>query len=294
MNLGKRTFIVLTLERMGDAFTGTLSRPERFATTNGIRFSNLGSETTTENVVGASIQNDRLHFMTKDPKSNEGQREYEMALTGQDTASIRLANLPLEPWPFTRVKDANPRVVFTDWEPRHSYSLHDDVPPSAEMQRIYEAHMQARQNVTQFSRAAEAPAPGDVERRSETRRLLADGKIRLAEDYTRAAHVFQFSPTPDDFLLAHSLAMVGAARGDEDALWIAAATLDRYLQATGKRQIFGTQIKERADHTATLEPYNRELVIDTLRSELGVQPIAVQEEQLESWTEQFKAAAASR
>ena len=162
------------------------------------------------------------------------------------------------------------------------------------MQLIYEAHMQARQNVTQFSRAAEAPAPGDVERRSETRRLLADGKIRLAEDYTRAAHVFQFSPTPDDFLLAHSLAMVGAARGDEDALWIAAATLDRYLQATGKRQIFGTQIKERADHTATQEPYNRELVIDTLRSELGVQPIAVQEEQLESWTEQFKAAAASR
>ena len=70
-----------------------------------------------------------------------------------------------------------------------------------------------------------------------------------------------------------------------------ALRVDRYLQSTGKRQIFGTQIKERADHTATLEPYNRDLVSDSLRRELGVLPIAVQEEQLQNWTEQFKAAA---
>jgi hypothetical protein len=86
--------------------------------------------------------------------------------------------------------------------------------------------------------------------------------------------------------------MVGASKGDEDALWIASATLDRYLHAVGKKQVFGTQIKERSDHTATLEPYNRELVFDTLRKELGVQPLAIQDQQLEIWTEQFKAAAA--
>jgi len=106
--------------------------------------------------------------------------------------------------------------------------------------------------------------------------------------------VFQHGSTPDDFLLAHTLAMVAAAKGDEEALWIGTATLDRYLHATGKPQVFGTQIKEKADHTATLEPYNRSLVSDTLRRELGVQPIAAQEGQLQNWTDQFKAAATAK
>jgi hypothetical protein len=88
--------------------------------------------------------------------------------------------------------------------------------------------------------------------------------------------------------------MVAAAKGDEDALWIGTATLDRYLQSTARPQIFGTQIKEKADHTATLEPYNRNLVDDVLRRELGVQPLAVQQEQLADWTKEFREAAAAK
>jgi hypothetical protein len=160
------------------------------------------------------------------------------------------------------------------------------------MQRIYEADQQVRKDFVEFSKAADALIPGDAERRSQTLQLLSGGKLRTAEDYTHAAFVFQHGSTPDDFLFAHTLSMVAAARGDEDALWIASATLDRYLQSTGKRQIFGTQIKEKADHTATLEPYNRELISDAIRREFGVQPIAAQEERLPAWTEQFKAAAA--
>ncbi len=129
---------------------------------------------------------------------------------------------------------------------------------------------------------------------SQTRKLLADGQLHTAEDFTRAAFIFQHGTTPDDFLLAHTLAMVAAAKGDEDALWIGTATLDRYLQSTARPQIFGTQIKEKADHTATLEPYNRNLVDDVLRRELGVQPLAVQQEQLADWTKEFREAAAAK
>ncbi len=42
---------------------------------------------------------------------------------------------------------------------------------------------------------------------------------------------------PDDYLLAHTLAMIAVAKGDEGSLWIGTATLDRYLQSVGKPQI---------------------------------------------------------
>jgi len=294
MNLGTRTFMVLTLEKTGDTFAGSFSAPEKFQTANGVRFSHLTPGVTTEVVASASIQGDNtLHFATRNSNEQTNKREYEMTLLGQDSAAIKVKGMAIESFPFSRVRDANPRTVYTDWDPRRAYSVDDNAPSNPEMQRIFEADQQVRKSFVEFSKAADAVASGDAERRSQTRQLLADGKLRSSEDYTRAAFIFQHGNTPDDFLFAHTLAMVAAAKGDEDALWIASATLDRYLQWTGKRQIFGTQIKEKADHTATLEPYNRELVSDTIRREVGVQPIAVQEEQLPGWTEQFKAAAAA-
>jgi hypothetical protein len=293
MNLGTRTFMVLTLEKTGDTFTGTLTHPEKFQTANGVRFSHVNSGVATETVVSAAIQGNMLHFTTSSAGKKDDTTEYDMTLVSQDSAFIQFTGMPLQPLPFSRVRDTSPRTVFTDWEPRRSYSLDDNAASSPEMQQIFEADQAARKDFVEFSRAGETVAAGDVERRSQTRRLLADGKLRTGEDYTRAAFVFQHGATPDDILFAHTLAMVAAAKGDEEALWIASATLDRYLHSTGKRQIFGTQIKEKADHTATLEPYNRELVDDVIRRELGVQPIAVQEEQLPNWTERFRTAAAS-
>ena len=292
MNLGTKTFMVLTLEKTGEAFSGTFARPEKFQTSNGLRFSHLGTGVETETVVNGSSQGNKLHFTTRNQNDKGNESEYHMTLLAQDSASITVIGLPIEPWVFSRVRDSNPRTVFTDWDPRRSYSLDDSAPSSPAMQRIYEADQQVRKDFVEFSKAADALVPGDAERRSQTRELLSRGKLRTAADYTRAAFVFQHGSTPDDFLFAHALAMVAAARGDEDALWIASATLDRYLQSTGKRQVFGTQIKEKADHTATLEPYDRELVSDAIRRELGVQPIAAQEERLPTWTEQFRAAAA--
>ena len=61
---------------------------------------------------------------------------------------------------------------------------------------------------------------------------------------------------------------------------IAAATLDRYLQTTGKPQIYGTQTRKTNDAPATLEPYDRALIPDSLRTALAVPPQSEQDARL--------------
>ncbi len=81
---------------------------------------------------------------------------------------------------------------------------------------------------------------GDA-RRAETRKLLADGKIVSGEDFSDASLIFTHEQTPDDFLFAHILAVEALIRGGSADKWIAAATLDHYLQSVNQPQVFGTQ-----------------------------------------------------
>jgi hypothetical protein len=120
----------------------------------------------------------------------------------------------------------------------------------------------------------------DAARRDQVRLLLKNGKLHTGEDFEHAAFIFQHGGAPDDYLLAHTLAMIAVARGRVSALWIGAATLDRYLQNIGKPQIYGTQFKWNSkDQPTTQEPYDRALIADSLRRALGVPSLAAQEEQ---------------
>jgi hypothetical protein len=83
--------------------------------------------------------------------------------------------------------------------------------------------------------------------------------------------------------------MVAVTKGDATAIWIAAATLDRYLQDVGQKQIFGTQFlshTENGTEVWTQEPYDRTLVSDALRDQLGVPAQKFQEEQLKAYQAQ--------
>lgn len=120
----------------------------------------------------------------------------------------------------------------------------------------------------------------DAARRTRTRALLDEGKLTTAEDFYAAAFVFQHGDKPEDYLLAHSLALASAARGMKDASWIAAATLDRYLQNIGQKQIYGTQWRAQEDRKLTREPYDRALIPDSLRTALGVSVQAEQDKRL--------------
>ena len=143
-----------------------------------------------------------------------------------------------------------------------------------EMAKIFVEDQAVRQNVKpeQYKDMAfvRRMIADDAARRNRTRTLLDQGKLTTAEDYYAAAFVFQHGGKPEDYLLAHSLALAAAARGRKDASWIAAATLDRYLQSIGQKQIYGTQFTRKGGEPMTQEPYDRALIPDALRTALGV------------------------
>jgi hypothetical protein len=119
--------------------------------------------------------------------------------------------------------------------------------------------------------------PADAKRRERTEQLLDAGALRTGEDFYDAAFVFQHGETANDFLKAHLLAVVATAKGQPDAPWIAAATLDRYLQEIGRPQVLGTQFTRTDDGKFTQEPYDRTVASDAMRKAMQVPSLAEQE-----------------
>ncbi len=126
----------------------------------------------------------------------------------------------------------------------------------------------------------------DDERDARVKQMLDAGLIRTATDYFRAALIYQHSGTPEGTLLAHILASVAAAKGYPGALWLQAATLDRYLLQIGRKQVFGTQFKPlpRADET---KPYqyaedeiDSQLLSNSVRADFCVVPLEEQQKGL--------------
>ncbi len=109
----------------------------------------------------------------------------------------------------------------------------------------------------------------DAERRQRTRELLDRGELITGRDFYAAAFVFQHGDKPDDYLLAHVLAIRALGLGLADAEWIAAATLDRYLQSIERGQVYGTQTSWKSGEDVTMQPYDRELVPEHVRIAAG-------------------------
>ncbi len=140
----------------------------------------------------------------------------------------------------------------------------------------------------------------DAMRRAEAKLLIAGGELKTARDFHDATFIFQHGQSADDYLLAHILAIEAIVKGDASSKWIAAASLDRYLQAIGQKQVFGTQYLSRgylyllqhkddpgatdgpeAKQTGTTQdPYDRSVVPDALRGDFCVPTRAVQQSNL--------------
>lgn len=156
---------------------------------------------------------------------------------------------------------------------------------NAEMAAIFKADQEARENPDKID--WEVVGREDEQRRTRTQELLTTGALNSGDDFYHAAFVFQHGSTPEDYLKAHVLATAAVAKGKAEATWIAAATLDRYLQAIGKPQVLGTQYKKDSDGGATQEPFSRALLPDTLRTVLGVPVLSKQEERRKALAESF-------
>jgi hypothetical protein len=81
----------------------------------------------------------------------------------------------------------------------------------------------------------------DSVRRIQVYAFLKEGKLSTATDFSEAALILQHGNDTSDFRTAHELALASIKLGNNDAKWLAAATLDRYLIAQNKPQKYGTQ-----------------------------------------------------
>jgi len=162
----------------------------------------------------------------------------------------------------------------TDWLARHTYNIDELRPSNQRLAEIFEADQAIRK--TDNPNAQDWLA-SDQARRTETAELLRRAQLHTAIDFWRAAFIFQHGGAPGDYLLAHTLALISVKKGYPEAVWIAAATLDRYLQAMKQSQIYGTQYRWTADAPdVSQEPFDKDLISDALRAELGVPPLDAQ------------------
>lgn len=153
---------------------------------------------------------------------------------------------------------------------------------SAELKELYEAD--------QADRTWEsAPTPEEwkeITVRDEARRdrvldLIRSSALRSADDYFHAALVLQHAEGSEEIMLAHILATVAGFKGHEEARWLSAASLDRYLHRLGKAQLLGTQyVRASKDAPWSQGGYDSWLP-DSIRAEFGVPPLEDQKARVE-------------
>ena len=283
MRLGTRNIFVLRLALDGESLRGSWDRPAKFSST-GYGFANMRGGVRKDKVSQFRVVDGALHFSVENANDSKDVDAYVMRLDGV-RAKVMMDGLSAddveEPDLFERAGAGE--TVALDWEPNRLYTAWDSDVSNAEMDAIYKEDQRVR---TVAKVHWEIVNKTDAERREQTRRLLASGSLHTGKDFEEAAVVFQHGDTAEDYLLAHTLAVVAVSKGDATAVWITAATLDRYLWKVGQKQVFGTQYSGDAKHEFTQEPYDRELVSDALREQLAVPSLGSQLLQLKAYQSQ--------
>lgn len=276
MRLGYRNFLVIRFAEAANGLGGTMSFPKTFAVIDGLFF-NLSSTPVTGALDGVRIQDGRLRFAVKGEDSGASDREYAMSINDHGVALLHACGSPFQPWMLYQTDSAERQEVATDFEKNRTYSHDDCDTPSPEIQRLFETDQAL------VVHGGEEHAPGrNTHLTDSIKNLIVAGKVRCGADFERAAFILHHSGAPDDCLLAHTLALIAMTKGNVRAIWVAAATLDRYLQALGKPQIYGTQFDMHEDGATTQEPYNRDLVPDHIRRNLGVPPLHLQTQNIKT------------
>ncbi len=127
----------------------------------------------------------------------------------------------------------------------------------------------------------------DRRRRQRVFELIAENALKSGDDFYHAAMILQHGDKPDHYLLSHILSGAAARLGTKPAIWLSAASLDRYLQMIGQPQVFATQYKN--DHETgewTMEPIDNDLIPDALRQVYNVPTKAESENRLKGFSQE--------
>src|SRR5258708_35717868 len=212
MKLGQRTLLVLTIAppKEGQSpITGFILRPQRFGTTDGHSFSGIDNKIIQEPITRSEIKDGQLTITVQNPNDPSDKDTYQLSLPDSSHLKLNMEDVPFEPSILARTQA--PSTPATDWDISKTYSDEDSAVSNSEMQRIFEEDQKVRQPGVNIDWTAVSKA--DAERREATQKLLIDGKLHTGEDFERAAFLFQHGSTPNDYLLAHTLAMVAVKKG---------------------------------------------------------------------------------
>lgn len=259
-------------ETNGDA--GTVTRPRAMSVGNGQAFDGVEGPAITQRIATANAVGNGWELTLTPRRANEQPTILTMGLGPGGEALLGWKGAPIDEVPLEPASAGT--TLPGSWDKGRIYYVDVERPANPEMAAMF--------NADQADRAPGAGgidwdkvAPRDEARRLRTKTLLNAGKLSSGDDYFHAAFIFQHGGDPQSYLLAHVLASTAVARGRRDAAWIAAATLDRYLQSIGQKQIYGTQYATPHGGAPTQEPYDRALISDALRKIVGVGTKAEQE-----------------
>ena len=275
---GDQTMFRLEISTTPTNTTATWVRPERFET-DGESFSQVGGPTVRRLARSVKLVNGGIELSFDDARPGATPDIFQLHCVDAGHLNATYQGTGFEPFNLVRVPPTG--ASLGPWEAGRSYVRVVTRPTNTEMTAIFDAD-QADRQADRIDWSIVGPA--DQKRQLRTQELLNSGALQSGDDFFHAAFVFQHGSTPNDYLKAHLLAMIAAARGKPGAVWIASATLDRYLQAIGQPQVLGTQFKIPDGVPATQEPYNRALVSDAMRKALHVPTISEQEQRRQQLT----------
>lgn len=265
------TILRLEIVKTPAGTTAIWDRPEHF-NTDGESFSRISGPVIRRQARSIKSIDGDIELSFDDPAPGATPDVFRLHRVNADHVKVTYEGTGFDPFDFVRAQPRSPGLG--PWDADRSYVRTIARPTNVEMTAIFDAD-QADRHIANIDWSIVGPA--DKKRRARTQQLLDSGALQSGEDFYNAAFVFQHGSEPDDFLKAHLLAIIAIARGKPGAVWIAAATLDRYLLNIGKPQVLGTQFRLPKDTPVTQEPYDRALVSDAMRNALHVPSIAEQE-----------------
>ena len=98
----------------------------------------------------------------------------------------------------------------------------------------------------------------DAMRRILVYEMISREEVNTPNDLYHAGVILMHSDVFSDYLSAHRLAVTASIMGHQASRWLAASTLDRYLNSIGQPQIYGTQF----EHNPEDNQYQLKLPID--------------------------------
>ncbi len=129
-----------------------------------------------------------------------------------------------------------------------------DLADNAELAKMHKEDQEARAPGKDGKIDWHKMMEGDKIRLARVKEMYKDGIMKTGNDFYHAAMILQHAEVPNDYLLSHDLCVLAIIKGNKQAVWLAAASEDRYLDHSKLPQRFGTQYRSENNGPFKLTP----------------------------------------